>query len=377
MSATSEDVLCSECKEVVNIDVEKFVFCANKKCMKYYHKKCSKITDADYKKYSKDKHKVWFCKKCVREQSEIVWRRSIPSSSKADTHKEVVTSSESPVQAAETITVHADVHVVSKEKSINDDVTKPKKVPIQQSDSVVINNIHTMVKEMNSRQNRMEAELAGIKHSFESRLAHLENELTYFRNGFEDMRKELHEVTDENQNLKKTVENVQLKLNQFEQDNLSCNVEICGVHEETGENLGNVLFQIKEAVGCVNLIPADMKIVYRKNMKNNTSGLPRPIVVKFINRNVKLDFMKKCKTIGNKLSTNLIYRNKPNRPIYINHQLTGITSYLLMNTKREIKNGLFKFVWVQDGKILTRRVDHGPIQQIYSLNHLNGIISRN
>lgn len=371
MSATSEDVLCSECKKVVNIDVEKFVYCVNKKCMEYYHKKCSNITDTDYKKYSKDKHKVWFCKKCVREQSEIVWRRSIPGHSKTNTRKEVVTSPESPIQVVETITVHAVVHASNEEN----DTTNSSNVPVHQPDSVVINNIHTMVKEMNSRQNRMEAELAGIKHSFESRLIHLENELAYFRNGFEDMRKELHEVTDENCNLKKTLENVQLKLNHFEQDGLSCNIEICGVHEDTDENLGNVLFQIKEAVGC-DMVPADMKYAYRKSTKKSTSGLPRPIVVKFSNRNIKLDFMKKCKTVGNKLSTNLIYRNKPNRPIYVNHQLTGITSYLLMNTKREIKNGLFKFVWVQDGKILTRRVDHGPVQQIYNLNHLNGIISR-
>lgn len=233
-----------------------------------------------------------------------------------------------------------------------------------------------MVKEINSRQNRMEAKLAGIKHSFESRLIQIENELVFFRNGFEDMKKDLHEVSEENYNLKKTIENVQFKLNHFEQENLSCNIEICGVHEDTNENLGNVLFQIKEAVGCVNMVPADMKYVYRKTVKKSKSGLPRPIVVKFINRNIKMDFMKKCKAIGNKLSTNLIYRNKPDRPIYINDQLTGMTSYLLMSTKREIKNGLFKFVWIQDGKILTRRVDHGPVQQIYNLNHLNGIISR-
>lgn len=224
----------------------------------------------------------------------------------------------------------------------------------------VMKEIHCMVAELCKRQDRMENELKNFKHSFE------------------DIQKLIQSNKDlklENENLKKNIDNHNFRLNGFEQELLVDNVEVCDINENPNENIGEIIYKLNVASGN-DMVPADVIFAHRKNQCKINSGLPRPLVIKFINTQVKVNFMKKCKALGASLNNGIFGNNYQRRPLYVNHQLTPTTSYLLMNVKKEIKNGLFKFVWIQNGKILTRRVDRGPIQQIHNLNHFNDVLQR-
>lgn len=126
----------------------------------------------------------------------------------------------------------------------------------------------------------------------------------------------------------------------------------------------------------IELQTQDITEFYRKG-RSMKSNQPRQIVVKFSKKSVKDKFMAKCKESRKNLNTGLFSNGAAKKPIYINHQLTRNTSYLFMKCKKEIAAGKFMFVWISgQGKVLTRSSDRGKVTQIFNLNHLNDIITR-
>lgn len=230
--------------------------------------------------------------------------------------------------------------------------------------NVFMKEIHGIVKEIRAEQANMQTQIKRLTESTEE-----------MKHKMESLVKSNEDLKNENEFLRRNIENCNFRINNFEQNELVNNIEICGIPEERNESLNDILNSLNNAVHG-ELLEDHVICFYRKFERVSKGGLPRPIVVQLKNNNIKTVFMKKCKSLGRKLNTGLVNGIKPTRPVYVNHQLTKATSYLLMNTKKEIKNGKFKFVWVQNGKVLTRRADRGPIQQIFNINHLNDIISK-
>lgn len=354
MAANNDDVItfekCTKCGDNINAEDDKYLICSNGKCRKCFHPKCASVSDKDFKKYEKDKHKVWFCSKCLSDQTEKLQIR----------HPE--TRLFSKTSAKTVIDVHQEASSCSDSEPIQ--VNKNKKQQ-QINDSKFMKEIHCIVKEIRNEQANMHKQIKCLTESTEE-----------MKNKVEMLLKSNDDLRTENDFLRKNLDNCNYRINAFEQNMLLNNLEICGISEEKNESINDILNNIDQAVGNI-LQEEDVLGFYRKQERaNKSSGLPRPIVVQLRDNNIKRKFMKSCKSKGRNLNTGLVSSEKPTRPIYVNHQLTKSTSYLFMNAKKEIKNGIFKFVWVQNGKVLTRRADRGPIQQIYNINHLNGIISK-
>lgn len=346
MAATDIDVFCGSCEKVLLIDVERHLICKGS-CKKLFHKQCAKISDIEYKSYQKDKHKIWFCEKCVEDRSELINERRL------STHLPFSRPSKNtPASVNINTETIATAVVVTAPK---DDVTEMR---------IFMNEIHSIVKDIRLQQIDMKKVINELRTSTDN--MNTKMEAIIISN---------EELKKENTELKKHLENCNYRINNFEQGLLINNVEICGIPEERNESINDILSDINNSVDNV-LADEDVIDFYRKLDRKNKSGLPRPIVVKFSNNSVKLAFIKKCKSKGKQFNTSIVSSVKPPRPIYINHQLTKASAYLYMNAKKEIKNGKFKFVWIQSGKVLTRRADRGPVQEIYNINHLNGIINQ-
>lgn len=353
MAANNDSVIicdkCVICEKEINIEDDKFLICSNKKCRKCFHPKCIHLSEIKFKKYEKDKHKVWFCEACLDVQTEKIHQRH-PAT------RGFTKTSETTVAQVHETTSKPDSEPIQMNK-----ITSPEQV----NDVKFMKEIHRIVKEIRDEQSNMHKQIKCLTEST--------NEM---KNKMETLFKSNEELKTENEFLRKNLDNCNYRINNFEQNILVNNLEICGIAEEKNESINDILNKIDQFVGNV-LQEEDVICFYRKHERvNNSAGLPRPIVVQLRNNNIKRKFMKSCKSKGKNLNTGLVSSQKPVRPIYVNHQLTKLTSFLFMNTKKEIKNGKFKFVWVQNGKVLTRRADSGPIQQIYNINHLNGIVSK-
>lgn len=350
MAATDIDVFCGSCEKIIVIEVEKHVFCKGS-CKKFYHRKCGTVSEIEYKKYQKDKHKVWFCEKCVDDRTEIITERRLSTQGVFSR-----TSKTTPVPETTNTTI--------KETAIFHSVPLDVDVTDISNMKSFMNEIHSIVKEIRLQQIDMRTAINDLKTSTDG----MDKKMEAIVKANEELKKE-------NTELRKHLENCNFRINNFEQGLLTNNVEICGIPEERNESINDILNDVNNSVDG-NLGDDDVICFYRKFDRKNKAGLPRPIIVQFNNISTKLAFMKKCKSKGKQFNTSIVSNVKPARPIYINHQLTRATSYLYMNAKKEIKNDKFKFVWIQNGKVLTRRADHGPVQEIYNINHLNDIVNK-
>lgn len=108
MAATNDVVNCSKCEKEIDIDEDRFLFCTNKKCKKCFHKKCSNVSDLNYKKYLKDKHKIWFCDSCLNTETEKLQIRHAtrsttkePETTVAEVHMQPSNQESTPIQGTQ------------------------------------------------------------------------------------------------------------------------------------------------------------------------------------------------------------------------------------------------------------------------------------
>lgn len=153
-------------------------------------------------------------------------------------------------------------------------------------------------------------------------------------------------------------------------------MEICGLSSNKNEDLKKLVMLLGEKVGST-IKEQNIIAVYRKhNVNENINGGTHPIVAVINDRKVKTDFIKHYRK-KDKLNSKILENpNLENRPLYVNHELTKTSQFLLAKAKELRNQNLIKYVWVGEGSILIRKVDGGPTIKIHSLLHLNNVIAK-
>ena len=130
------------------------------------------------------------------------------------------------------------------------------------------------------------------------------------------------------------------------------NIEIKGVPMKKNENLFMILDQIGTAI--------NYKVL--KNQINFISRIPalnsreKYIVVSFLNRYVKEDFIASARAMKTLSSQDLGFSDVQQR-IFVNDHLSSEYKKLLTKTKQTAKDKGFQYVWVKFSKIHIRKHD--------------------
>ncbi|KAK4876081.1 hypothetical protein RN001_012503 [Aquatica leii] len=171
-------------------------------------------------------------------------------------------------------------------------------------------------------------------------------------------------------------ENLELKwqINDLEQYSRTNCVEISGVPELKNENTMSVV----EAVGTdlgLNLDSYTIDTCHQ--LKKNFNNQPRNIIVKFVRRLDKEEFLR-CRRIKQNLSVNDLHgdmRNpaNSNNTIYINESLTFYNRQLCAKARAFKREKNIKFLWIRNGKILMRANKNSKIFDIASETDLNDV----
>ncbi|CAG9132914.1 unnamed protein product [Plutella xylostella] len=144
------------------------------------------------------------------------------------------------------------------------------------------------------------------------------------------------------------------------------NLEIKGVPLTKSENLFEIVEKIENFVGYnsprshinyISRVP-----VHGSNEKN--------IIVSFVNRYVKEEFLATARAKKTILTTDLGYHGESKR-VFLNDHLTPKLKMLLTKTKQLAKEKNYLHVWVKFSKIHIRKSDTSRAQVINSLNDLN------
>lgn len=145
------------------------------------------------------------------------------------------------------------------------------------------------------------------------------------------------------------------------------NVEIKGVPMRKMENL----FDLIDKIGTC------LKYKITKNQINFVSRIPnhnnkeKSIVVGFLNRYVKEDFIASARSIKSLTPADLGFSGVNNQRIFVNDHLSPDYKKLLTRTKQITKDKGYQFTWVKFSKIHVRKNDSSHIIMINSESDLN------
>lgn len=147
------------------------------------------------------------------------------------------------------------------------------------------------------------------------------------------------------------------------------NVEIKGVPLKKTENL----FDVVEKIGsCINYKVAKPQINYVSRIPT-FSGQEKSIVVSFINRYVKEDFVAAARLLKSLSAADIGFAANGQR-IYVNDHLSPDYKKLLTQVKQIAKDKEYQFTWVKFSKIHVRKTDTSHVITIRSESDLNKLV---
>lgn len=162
-----------------------------------------------------------------------------------------------------------------------------------------------------------------------------------------------------------------IRINKLEQQMLSKNIEIKNVQN----NKISAMDVVKKIAASknINIKEEDMNKAYSIKKRENK------IIVEFSSLNKKLELMSKIER--HRIEAEIINTNEENngskKYIYINDQLSYNNRQLLWITKTKAKECKWKFVWVKNGNIFTRRNENSPPILINNIADIESITLRN
>ena len=115
----------------------------------------------------------------------------------------------------------------------------------------------------------------------------------------------------------------------------------------------------------------DVDIAHRlPKRKNNT---PPAIVLKFVRRSVKFDFMKKWKQASPTVAS---FGGTGSDRVYVSDHLATRTKELFFEARKLKKTCGYKYVWTRDSKIFVRKTDTSKTVQVRDFNTVDDLINR-
>jgi hypothetical protein len=161
-------------------------------------------------------------------------------------------------------------------------------------------------------------------------------------------------ITDANEKeidtLKASVQSLLMANEEKEQYLRANNVEIKNIPFRNSENLASIVGQVAERVGF-SLKSDDVDLMTR--VATRATG-PKPIIVKFYRRSRRDEFLSLAKKFGRLTTAHLDWEGKESI-VYVNEHLTASRKALLTKTKLRAMEKGYKFVWINNCKILVRR----------------------
>lgn len=220
-------------------------------------------------------------------------------------------------------------------------------------------------------------ELSPIKNE----IACFQDSLAFMNNQYESLNKKVDLIEKEINTLKATkkdvgeiknnVDQIESKLNSREQWARRSNVEIYGIPEKKGENLMDLIKCISKRIDFPLDVNNDLDFITRVAPKDHSSKRTKPIVVRFLARYKKDDFLSKARKF--KLGARDLGFNDNKSQIYFNDHLTSANKSLLQRVKVKAKENKYLYTWVKNCAIMVRRSDTSPILHISSISDLNKI----
>lgn len=169
--------------------------------------------------------------------------------------------------------------------------------------------------------------------------------------------------------LRSEVKALKLQLSCADQRSRLNNAEIKGIPMKKDENLFSIIEAISNKVNFP-FPKSQINYIYRVPMYNSKE---KAIIVSFLNRYVKEEFLAASRAAKNLLAADVGFRDAPNR-VYVNDHLNADFKTLLSKTKSLATEKGYSYVWVKFGKIHVRKNDSSRVLIVATVSDLNKIV---
>ncbi|XP_047511708.1 uncharacterized protein LOC125054076 [Pieris napi] len=308
-------------------------------CKLDFHFQCGGITEVGYRRLG-DRRFTWCCANCkISAQPQAV-------STSASTSPLV----KMPVES----TILEEIRAVSL-----------KLAPLES----LVEDVKSLRKELSELKSSF-SEINGVVGEFKTKIENFESRLS--------------KVESDNQNIVEQYGTIQTRLDKLESeadDNEQWsrinNVEIKGVPQRDKENLHDIVNSIGQLINYT-VQKNQINFVTRVPVRDSTQ--PKPIILCFLNRYAKEDFIAAARTKAKDLArsnssttcTNLGLNG--NHKIFINDHLTPKNKDLLNKARKVAKDHNFQYIWVKRAVIHIRKDNTSPIIYIRNVKDISKII---
>lgn len=223
------------------------------------------------------------------------------------------------------------------------------------------NDVKDSMTDLKKKNSLFEVEIKDIIKSIEystARQDDLEASVKKLQDGFNIPEK----LDSEIDKLRTSVIDLQLELQQQQQRNRLCNLEISGLPESKNENLSDIAIKIANYAG-VNLAPEDIEHINRIQPRQSNNGRPRAVVLKLKSRLLKDNILAGIRK-NRGVSTLDISMAGDSRPIYVNEHLTVDNKILYKQCREAAKFKSYQYVWIKNCRIYMRKSDNFPMTHI-------------
>jgi Baculovirus FP protein len=234
---------------------------------------------------------------------------------------------------------------------------------------------------------KISSELQGIKDQL-LELKPLEASINFISEVQEDIKQQLSlntvaikNLQTDNMNIKSNLNTIQLKLREIDQQNRSKNIEIQMLPEQRNENLSIVFKKLCDVVSYP-ITTNGIISCHRVPKINNASSRPRNIVITMLDTNIKDDLLSAVRRYNknkpnDKLNAALLGVSPTASPVYVCEHLSPDNKELHAATRSFSKEQNYKFVWIRNGRIFTRKNESSPPIHIKNREVLASLVNVN
>jgi hypothetical protein len=181
----------------------------------------------------------------------------------------------------------------------------------------------------------------------------------------------IDELATENKILKRKVNEMEKRMDEMEQYSRLNALEIHGVPQQPNEDVVEVVKAVGRALD-MEVNDAMIDACHRLGNKPGPNNAPPGIIVKFVRRLDKEEFLRKRRVKSN-LSTRHMNMSM-DRTVYVNEALTPARRRLLAAARQVRKDKNFRHLWVRGGKIFLRKEDGSTVIQVTCQADLDKIV---
>lgn len=331
------------------------------KCNENYHTKC--IFPDKPEKWVPDKQLLssWLCPKCSRS-SQRDNRDDTPVRAGNKTCIANARNDTSP--SHQNVTLRKNSVAPRKEELIS--------ISKETLRSIIKEEINAALCNTNSTLMELKTEVAELQNSLKFMSEKYDSVIKRI-SCVEEKTKTINTLELEVKDLKIQLKTINCSIEKQEQWGRRSNIEIVGLPERKEEDLMNALCKLATFAKCSFNPQADIDFVTRVAHMNKDIKKPRPVVVRFLARYKKDEFLSRLKACKDLKACDIGFSNNTSR-IYFNEHLTSERKILLKKVKKAAEEKQYKYVWVKNYAILARKNDHSAAIHISTEGDLKKLV---